>query len=314
MKNWIDQYVQLLSDRDLDSIDVRITEANCLKKEHLPRSLFNFCRFTEKDHALTNVQERQFYLQPASQFNDPYDSHCRIDMEALLMATPIERVMQANPDLLAIPEPQSELKTGADMLAFGERRLAQEFGPEQAAAAMRDLLTVMGELNDRAAKEKIVKIQTGTKVCCFCARPVEESFLMWSHYADYHRGFCVEYDPTEFPLHILHPILYTDTFFDATPYLLEHMRSDDVNPLLILIGAAHKHPDWAYEQEWRIVFPKGGDGGLAIPAPPPRAIYAGARILDSRLQQLHQLAADIGVPLYKMQLDQHRYLLSPIRL
>lgn len=88
-------------------------------------------------------------------------------------------------------------------------------------------------------------IQSAVFVGCFSER--NESLLMWSHYADEHRGLCIGYN-----LHDLiknyncFPVIYSDEMpqekeidLDKTDSLMKYMLT--------------KCRDWSYEKEWRII-------------------------------------------------------------
>jgi hypothetical protein len=103
-----------------------------------------------------------------------------------------------------------------------------------------------------------------------------KSPLMWSHYADEHRGLCIEYDTTQ----IAHPDLA------AVDY--RSPRSVKVSDLIEwkLNGSAEaesrvyntfffsKASGWKYEKEWRDIHPSSGahDTGFSIVA-----VYFGLR-------------------------------------
>jgi hypothetical protein len=86
-------------------------------------------------------------------------------------------------------------------------------------------------------------------VACFA--PEWNMPLMWSHYGDSHKGFCVEYLVR--PMSIWHtfvqlPVTYASELPSiclSEALFAPHM----VLPRLL----ATKHLDWAYEKEWRLV-------------------------------------------------------------
>ena len=70
--------------------------------------------------------------------------------------------------------------------------------------------------------------QSSLKICSFSA--TAESIIMWSHYADQHRGFCVEYDLQSLPaenlfVRMMYPVIYSEKLFDATRYYLPSSRT-----------------------------------------------------------------------------------------
>jgi len=78
----------------------------------------------------------------------------------------------------------------------------------------------------------------------------KNNLLMWSHYADEHRGICVEFKIDE----TFNRILYThDAMLEQVNYdneRYDHENVDDPNALELSL--VHKSLDWEYEQEYRI--------------------------------------------------------------
>jgi hypothetical protein len=108
---------------------------------------------------------------------------------------------------------------------------------------------------------KIGLMQDQMKVCSFCES--HEQLLMWSHYALYHTGFCVEYDIARWAMddlrrRLLYPVIYQADRYDATAHLLQNLNgSDGFNPLFAIICGSTKSIEWQYEKEWRFIFNLG---------------------------------------------------------
>ena len=78
-------------------------------------------------------------------------------------------------------------------------------------------------------------------VCCFSKRC--DSILMWSHYADYHRGICFRFD--------LDKIIF-DGGFAKVRYVKTKPQYDYCNSNEdMLKWFVYKHRDWRYEKEIR---------------------------------------------------------------
>lgn len=84
-------------------------------------------------------------------------------------------------------------------------------------------------------------------VSCFSKQV--DNILMWAHYADGHRGFCLEFDTTQMPFKKAFDVIYlpsyplinpADTFIRNLPVVSK-----------ALFGTKSEH--WAYEEEWRIM-------------------------------------------------------------
>jgi tetratricopeptide (TPR) repeat protein len=78
-----------------------------------------------------------------------------------------------------------------------------------------------------------------------------DSLLMWAHYAAEHRGFVIEFDTS-------HPFFDRGSGSDK-PEGLYPVRYTDERPVLSLSeyyrAVLYKSPDWAYEDEWRLLLP-----------------------------------------------------------
>jgi hypothetical protein len=79
----------------------------------------------------------------------------------------------------------------------------------------------------------------GTKVGIVCFTRRWHNPLLWSHYADKHRGICLGFDVDE---RGLKPVKYVR----RRPELLIPPTEESVNELLFT-----KYRDWKYEEEWR---------------------------------------------------------------
>ncbi len=77
--------------------------------------------------------------------------------------------------------------------------------------------------------------------------------MMWSHYADGHRGFCLEFDTSFVPwIEKSFRVRYAETFPYINPVdiIVEPPSDDPENPLLIA-SVLTKALCWSYEEEWR---------------------------------------------------------------
>lgn len=81
----------------------------------------------------------------------------------------------------------------------------------------------------------------GFRIICFSTDPTNE--LMWSHYADRHRGVCLEFDfENNIDIsRIISQVCYTDIF----PVI------NSVDDILDAVWT--KRTAWSYEKEWRVI-------------------------------------------------------------
>ncbi|CDU14906.1 MULTISPECIES: DUF2971 domain-containing protein [Vibrio] len=142
-----------------------------------------------------------------------------------------------------------------------------------------------------------------SKACCFARDsifgPALENRLMWSHYADGLRGFCVEYDKNMLirgiSEHIgqevlLSPMNYGELkTFNFSDILLQTAQSIDLNDKMFGIGsiACFKSKEWEYESEFRLVT----DVANSIEIPPQSilSITVGAKMPPLKLNTLKSI-------------------------
>ena len=110
-----------------------------------------------------------------------------------------------------------------------------------------------------------------------CLSENSKSILMWSHYANQHEGFCIEYDfnraiETNFPIDRLAKVSYSDSIpklniqslIQAIRKKLEHEYVKDPNITQLtsetcLEAIITKNTVWQYEEEWRIILDNFSD-------------------------------------------------------
>ena len=164
---------------------------------------------------------------------------------------------------------------------------------------------------------------------------------MWGYYADNGTGFALSYDlrESDFTEYCPVPVIYGNERFDATQYATwlfqqQIMKSiltganaaclypvfqpmipcpDNFMPAKILI---HKATDWASEKEWRLVYYKRNNlenAEFPYIIRQPTGIYFGRNISSIHEKILRHIAAEKGIPVYKMMIceDDPTYSLRP---
>jgi len=187
-------------------------------------SLFHYCRFdvTYFEDLLANDR---IYMSDTANFNDPWD--CRPCFDSSRIGDPdyadrlVERFYQsARRQTPHIPE------------AFHRARAAELRASEDALRAAIDKMSDM-EL-------EIVKRY---RVFCLTTKPT--NILMWSHYAENHKGVCIEFSCDNFVFSGAYKVEYADRYpiYDFT---------DDTDDR-ILLPLISKSQSWAYEDEYRLI-------------------------------------------------------------
>jgi hypothetical protein len=224
-----------------------------------PESLFRYQALTA--HSLASVVNKTIWLAKPSTFNDPFDCAISLDrqkykqsvMHAITVA--MERANSAG----LKPEYLNDIWPG-DKEAF-----------EKFSSSLSELIQNLG-------------------VCSFSATP--SHLLMWSHYANHHRGFCVEYDCRAGTL--LRQLAREVKYEDDTPSLTTADFAPPRNEHAVDVLWLTKAKCWAYEEEWRVMTNEGNKVHLA----PSKilSIIFGARVPEAdRVMLAHALRHESGI-------------------
>ena len=141
--------------------------------------------------------------------------------------------------------------------------------------------------------------------------------LMWSHYAEGHKGFCIEYDFSnglkELESGLILPVIYSEERVKYPWSVLfvdnkDNEANDLVGAYAKILTLVSKDEMWNYEKEWRIIVP-GHVGGKNIKMPQISCIYLGALCSDKDCKTIIEIAKEIRVPVKKMVVGRSKYSL-----
>ena len=147
---------------------------------------------------------------------------------------------------------------------------------------------------------------------------------MWSHYANKHFGFCLEYDFTHTMLKnypdldtvkiMLLPVIYSEkrpllSQALTDPALLDsYLKGETVPNSLtedIMYGLLFKSADWSYEKEWRIIGINMKESVMKLPS--ARKLFLGANMEEPIKERLLAIARKKHIPVYQMYLSPDKY-------
>lgn len=192
------------------------------------------------------------------------------------------------------------------------------------------LLTLMCQLLDSNQVDNARKISDEfSRVNCEWEKIIDEQYrvgclctdyknrLMWSHYAEGHKGFCIEYDfniGCDYMKDILIlPVVYSRERIKF-PWEIA-LVSDKVNKSInkeagykIIRSLLTKDEVWNYENEWRIILAGDSSSGN-IKMPPVSCIYIGALCNQENKKTLIEIARKLDVPIKQMVVDRGEYIL-----
>lgn len=124
------------------------------------------------------------------------------------------------------------------------------------------------EAGDEHLRKLIVTTLNQTGV--FSMSEINNDILMWSHYADSHKGVCIGFDPEKMAAFPPFRIKYSE----LRPSI--NLRTDNGIPI-IEKGLLTKSDHWQYEREWRLIERKF-TGPFDIPRDCIKYVVFGARI------------------------------------
>jgi|SRR5450631_607489 len=301
---WQNEFHTLLESED----DQEVARGYTIKDANLPDVL---CKYrASNEMAMQNLRDDTIWLSPPSQFNDPYDTSLSVDAGPAL-AEILRRGFEIRP-LPSLDKAQMEkVVTSADPIGESSSHLA-DLGKLTAAEA-RQLQEMVRQASEKFTHDitalGTAKIQETVKACSFTTLPL--SMGMWSHYADQHRGLCILYSTASLDAGIrghLYPVMYTPRRFSLAVHFLRFVQTQGRAHLLggnhLISAAIRKSPDWAYENEWRLVFiDNGHPSGLCFPMPTPTAIYLGAKMPSKVRRDILEIAAKKGIACYDVALS-----------
>lgn len=261
--NWIEEYRKMLAQPNLLRGD--IDAAQQLKIRNLPQKLYKYRGVNE--YSLKNLEEGSVWMNKPSEYNDPFEFGESFDIVKVNKAIYLkhkESILNnfsevwhlIGDDVVKKAEKEDDpLRHIILHLLKAENKTDEEI---DAAISLMDKVNVKNVQVNSAHATKLM--QEYMRVCSFCESP--EQLLMWSHYAESHKGFCVEYDISQWNQEdvrrkILFPVLYGNSIYDRTDLLVRHILWDFHNPLYPFLTGSTKSLDWAYEREWRFILNLG---------------------------------------------------------
>jgi hypothetical protein len=237
------------------------------------------CKFVERI-----VCGHEIYFAPPSSFNDPFD--CRAPF--LFDASKEEMVR--------------------DYI-----RLAKKFQPyiplERIEADARGMIddptrSPLSPAVQAAIQNEHARVITST-VGVFCVSEVRNNILTWSHYADNHRGICLQFDGSGPLMAHAQKVLYSNERLAVNPYRDEKIVSMEKALLT-------KSDQWSYEREWRLISYQRGPGPVQFRPQNLTGIILGALITPDKEELMRGWvrASASPITLYRAHLDARLYAVN----
>lgn len=203
----------------------------------MPHKLYKYRPFGVNSlRAITEAEV--FYAKPTS-FNDPLDCDPTIDMD--MDRVHLERLLYR---MLLRLKSDEEARQDIGYLRY----MSSEYGDYKTDPDVEDYLMRMVTRDIKAELDR----EMGNKGVLSLSATWQNG-LMWSHYADEHRGICIEYDTRDQPHQQLNKVDYKgQRAIKASDLFRWKVRDDAAAEQRVLKTYFYtKSGEWRYEREWR---------------------------------------------------------------
>lgn len=233
---------------------------------------------------LNSIRNNQMWYSAPCNFNDVFDCDIAMDDKEIL-----------NETLKLVPDRRG-IRPGSKM--------------------WKDLQKIVNQ-NLKTLQATFSELRNTVGVSCFSES--EDSLLMWAHYANNHRGICVEYDLLEIN-NILKftaiPIIYSQERTRFNLFKPERIENDAIG--LFIQSLTSKSPEWSYEKEWRIIRDNVACGdkwdrnkkGALLEMIRPCSITLGCAARAEFEKDVTDYCSANRITLYKMEKDPIQYKLN----
>ena len=244
--------------------------------------------------------------------NDPYDC------EFCFQADALENILDRETYLHLLERKFSLSNKEKDIILYSEnieRAIQMVLSDHNAHLSSSWLDILKSSLNDC-----MDTIKDAVRVVCFSE--LYNSMLMWSHYAQDHKGYCIEYNFEERDVYYSHlyPVMYTKERYALSKKDVLEERKD-----VLYKTTCSKSDVWSYEKEWRIVI---ANYNRIIPQKIEypeykyvldlknniKAFYLGAKISDDHKAEMIEFGKKNGIDVYQMVLSSTTYDLEAMRI
>lgn len=192
---WIEQYIEMKYPKN--SKEIKLEEAMELKYNHIPSSLYKYRGYSK--YSVQNLKNDSVWFNSADKLNDPFDSALVIKTEQYMKRRIALATFKALPNIVhkhGIEISEEEINAlsseSIEVILKTVLKRVPDYKDEQIEEIIKAVLGVMKDMEESHTLEQVKKSRETTFLSCFSE--VNDSMLMWSHYAHSHTGFCLEYN------------------------------------------------------------------------------------------------------------------------
>jgi hypothetical protein len=191
----------------------------------------HLCRYFSIDsNLITSLMENYLWFSSPSSFNDPYDCNIKLDIQKYSFKEIYKFIIKAYQNTPNKPS----LLTEKDLL-------------EKTKYYFNDPPSFTDIIN-----QELASCMNDYGICCFSQN--DNSILMWSHYAEKHKGLCLKFNINTDKRAFSTPIKVSyKKHLPKFNYIKYRLDYDLRRTQLAQFALGTKHKIWKYEDEVRIV-------------------------------------------------------------
>lgn len=247
-----------------------------------PETIYKY--YSDSQRNLDAVFDNKMWYSSPTEFNDVFDCDISVDKKSIL-----DSLLKLTPKDIPIRPGSPTWKKINEKLTKGIHDILMAFNKE--------------------------KSQVG--VACFSE--LEDSLLMWSHYAHNHKGLCVEYNLLDMNKQLGFtpiPVIYSNNRVCLSELNIDNIERDSL--ILTICALSSKSPEWSYEKEWRVIRDHKACGklwdydkkGALLDMLAPTSIILGCEATKEFVIKVKAYCKSKKINLYQMEKDAEQYKLN----
>jgi hypothetical protein len=315
---WISALVDTL--RSGTIADNRLEDAIVIKQPHLPKKIYKYRG--DSTNSISNITTDTVWVASPDAYNDPFDCSFKVAeaelVESLKRSTMTQFASHYGlSDEEATVAIENALNSDRDPLIVLGETIASMRGQTPGSSPSNMAHFSSEHVFPQMVRNTVAGIREFRKAMKLCSfSEANDSILMWGHYAQNHKGFCVEYDieplPPEHALRRnLYPVLYSPHLYDMTQFVhgLVHPNRGAFSPTGdLLLSVLHKFDGWQYEREWRaVIFTPGALPDQNSSVPKPSRVFLGAKMDVTRAAEVAAICIAQNIEVWQMTLAPDRF-------
>lgn len=258
--------------------------ANKERRYMVPEHLYKFQKLNEQ--TLRNLKNDILYFSVPASFNDPFDCSA-LNLNAMFTDNTVIEIFRRY---------------------LHDKNIQADFQINSIKDVPQKDVDQIYQASEKLFKERQDELLNKRGCTCFSAN--NTNILLWSHYADGHRGICLKFDTSFEPFTKVKKVDYRLDFPSVNLVKMMFGNSDEVieeasKPIL------SKYKCWDYEEEWRI-FHLEPNKEYVYPVEALNSVYFGLNVnpADLEIVCLVLQGQSKNIKFYRALKDKSKYSLS----